>query len=99
MDGYHILPWSSIFRHSQGKDDAIAVVPQGRIVADGANQTKDEINTLLMQLTLLEHENRHPTIDSSAGRIWWKILRAAPLVFLLLLGIGIMGSMLMGGGV
>lgn len=91
IDGYHITPVNSIYRHAQRKDDSIVILAYDRITAVGETQTKDSVNRIGKSIDLAVFNGQRLTIDTSWGR-WLKMFGkyAIPIgiaAFFILIGV------------
>jgi hypothetical protein len=100
MDGYHITPVNTIYRHAQRKDDSIVILAYDRITAIGEKQTKDSVNRIGKSIDLAVFNGQRLTIDTTWGR-WLKMFGkyAIPIgiaIFFIFIGATALTS---GGGV
>ena len=95
--GYYIAPINTVYRERNRKDESIVVVVQDRIMAFGTTQDDKTLDIIHQRIDAAHLLKKKLDVDSSFSR-WFKlILKNGGAIFLMLLGVGILLSMIGGG--
>lgn len=96
-DGYHKVPGNCIYRDASGREDAISIVFQGRVLPYGDEQTKQSLEQMNYEIIATHYLGGKLDVDSSLGRFLSWLGKNGVTVFLIFLGIGVLYGMVSGG--
>lgn len=96
-DGMHRIPDTCIYACASGKDRALTIMFQGRVLPYGDKQDKATIGHTCGEIIATHYLGGKMTVDSALGRLLGKLKGQGVTILLILIGLTILLSTIMEG--
>ena len=96
-DGYHKIPGNCIYKDASGREDAVCVMFQGRVLPYGDEQTKDSLEQMNYEIIATHYLGGKLDVDSAWGRFFNWLKDAGVTILLALIGLSVLIGAINGG--